>query len=140
MREMYSPELGERVLALYEHAKGHSSRLRLGSTETSVWMGLHEDPDQANPVVLTFWHDARNVCVNMAYFHDRRTPDEMERLVELLRELRGTSETLDQAVAKGYRSFCAFPTESVLAADEDLEAFKAVLDQAAVRATRPFAD
>jgi hypothetical protein len=76
----------------------------------------------------------------MAYFHDRRTPEEMERLVELLRELRGTSETLDQAVAKGYRSFCAFPAERVLATDEDLEAFKAVLDQAAVRDTRPSAD
>jgi hypothetical protein len=47
---------------------------------------------------------------------------------------------LDQAVAKGYRSFCAFPAERVLATDEDLEAFKAVLDQAAVRDTRPSAD
>jgi hypothetical protein len=140
MRDVYSLELGERVLALYEHAKAHSSRLRFGSTETSVWMGLHQDPDQANPDVLTFWHDGRSVCVNMAYFHDRRTPEEMERLVELLRELRGTSETLDQAVAKGYRSFCAFPAERVLATDEDLEAFKAVLDQAAVRDTRPSAD
>jgi len=66
---------------------------------------------------------------------EQRTPEEMERLVELLRRLPGTSEVLDEAVAKGYRTSCIFRPELVLAGDEDLEAFKRVLDEAAVRAT-----
>ena len=53
---------------------------------------------------------------------------------ELLRRLPGTSEALDEAVAKDYRTFASFPADRVLATDEDLEAFKRVLDEAAVRA------
>ncbi len=59
----------------------------------------------------------------------------MERLVALLRRLPGTSEVLDEAVAKGYRTSCTFRLERVLATDADLEALKRVLDEAAVRAT-----
>ena len=69
----------------------------------------------------------------MKEFHTRRTPEEMARLVSLLRQLAGTSEVLDQAVAKQYRTFCTLPSERVLATDDDLEAFKRVLDEAAVR-------
>ena len=57
----------------------------------------------------------------------------MARLVSLLRQLPGTSEVLDEAVAKDYRTFCIFAADRVLATDEDLEAFKRVLDEAAVR-------
>lgn len=134
MRDVYPSELAERVLALYEHAKARSSRLRLGRNETSVWMGLHEDPELSNPVVLTFWHDGTAIGVNLAYIRGRRSEEEMERLVELLRRLPATSHALDRAVARDYRSFCAFETERVLATDDDLDTFKAVLDEAVVRA------
>ncbi len=50
-------------------------------------------------------------------------------------QLPETSEVLDEAVAKDYRTFCTFRAERVLASDEDLEAFKRVLDEAAVRAS-----
>jgi hypothetical protein len=40
---------------------------------------------------------------------------------------------LDKAVAKDYRTFCTLPADRVLATDEDLEAFKRVLEDAAVR-------
>lgn len=59
----------------------------------------------------------------------------MARLVGLLRRLPGTSEVLEEAVAKDYRTFCTFPADRVLATDEDLEAFKHVLDEAAMRAS-----
>lgn len=59
----------------------------------------------------------------------------MDRLVSLLRGMSGTAETLDDAVAKEYRTFCIFSAGRVLATDEDLEAFKRVLDEAAVRAS-----
>jgi hypothetical protein len=135
MRAVYAPELAERVLALYEHAKARGSRVRLGKAETNVWMGLHEDPDRANPVALTFWHDGKAVGVNLAYLRGRRSEEEMERLVELLRRLPATSQALDRAVARDYRSAGAFETKLVLATDDDLDAFKAVLDEAIVRAT-----
>ena len=69
----------------------------------------------------------------MKEFRTRRTPEEMARLVTLLRELAGTSEVLDEAVAKDYRTFCTLPADRVLSTNDDLEAFKRVLDDAAIR-------
>jgi hypothetical protein len=134
MREACRPELAERVLALYEHAKAHSSRQKFGLQSTTVWLGEHEDPEIANPLTVIF---SCNGEISMRFVHlrEQRTPEEMERLVELLRRLPGTSEVLDEAVAKGYRTACLFRPDRVLATDEDLEAFKRVLDEAAVRAT-----
>jgi len=57
----------------------------------------------------------------------------MARLVELLRTLPGTSEVLDDAIAKGYRTYCHFETGRLLATDEDLAALERVLDEATVR-------
>jgi hypothetical protein len=71
--------------------------------------------------------------VLMRHLRSRRTPEEMTRLVQLLRRLPGTSQALDDAVAKDYRTVCDFPADEVLATDEDLEKFKRVLDDAAVR-------
>lgn len=138
MREAYDPDLAERVIALYEHAKAHGSRQKFGrgkSPTTPAWMGEHEDPETANPLALTFWGDGGGIGVSMKYFRGRRTPEEMVRLVSLLRRLPATSEVLDEAAAKDYRTFCIFRSERVLATDDDLKAFKGVLDEAAVRAS-----
>jgi hypothetical protein len=137
-REVYAPELAERVLAVYEHVKARGSRQTFGRGNpptTTAWMGEHEDPEIANPLALTFWGDGSGIAVNMTYFRERRTPEEMARLVTLLRRLPGISDVLDQAVAKDYRTFCTLRADRVLATDEDLEAFKGVLDAAAVRAS-----
>ena len=134
MRARYEPELAERVLALYEHARADGSKYTFGrgkSPETNVWMGKHGDPDD-NPLVLTFYASG-GIGVNMALFREDREPDEMERLVDLLRGLNGTAEALDDAVAKGYRSFCTLYPDQVLATKDDLEAFKRVLDKATQR-------
>ena len=134
IREACRPELAERVLALYEHAKAHRSRQKFGLQSTTVWLGEHKDPEIANPLTLIFsWNG--QISMRFVHLREQRTPEEMERLVELLRRLPGTSEVLDEAVAKGYRTSCIFRPELVLAGDEDLEAFKRVLDEAAVRAT-----
>ncbi len=136
MREACRPELAERVLALYEHAKARRSRQKFGLQSATVWLGEHEDPEIDNPLLLIFsWVDGGEIHLRFRHFRERRTPEEMERLVELLRRLPGTSEALDEAVAKDYRTSCKFRPELVLATDEDLEAFKRVLDEAAVRAT-----
>jgi len=140
MREAYDPDLAERVIALYEHAKAHGSRKKFGrgkSPTTTVWMGEHKDPDIANPLALTFWGDGGGIGVSMKYFRSRRTPEEMARLVSLLRRLPATSEVLDEAATKDYRTFCIFRTDRVLGTDDDLKAFKDVLNEAAVRATSP---
>lgn len=135
MHEACRPELVERVLALYEHAKAHRSRQKFGLQSTTVWLGEHEDPEIANPLALIFsWVDGGEISLRFSHFRERRAPEEMQRLVELLRRLPGTSEVLDEAVARDYRASCIFRPERVLATDEDLEAFKCVLDEAAVRA------
>ena len=136
MREACRPELAERVLALYEHAKAHGSRQKFGLQSSTVWLGEHKDPEIANPVTLIFhWKNGGEISMRFVHLREQRTPEEMDRLVELLRRLPGTSEELDKALAKGYRTACILRAERVLATDEELEAFKRVLDEAAVRAT-----
>lgn len=136
MRAACRPELVERVLALYEHAKAHRSRQKFGLQSTTVWLGEHKDPEIANPLTLIFsWNKGGEIRMSFVHLREQRTPEEMERLVELLRRLPGTSEVLDEAVAKGYRTICILRLERVLATDADLKAFKRVLDEAAVRAT-----
>jgi hypothetical protein len=133
-RAAYAPELAERVLALYEYARARGSRRTFGrakSASTTVWMGEDEDPEIANPVAVRFGE--RHVTVLMRHLRSRRTPEEMTRLVQLFRRLPGTSHALDEAVAKDYRTVSAFPADEVLATDKDLEEFKRVLDDAAVR-------
>jgi hypothetical protein len=134
IRAAHAPVVAERVIALCEYAKARGSRQTFGrgkSASTTVWMGEDEDPKIANPVAVRF--DERHVRVQMRHLRSRRTPEEMTRLVQLLRTLPGTSQVLDEAVAKGYRTISDFPAEEVLATDEDLEKFKRVLDDAAVR-------
>ena len=85
-REKNPPELAARVLALYEHAKAHGSRQTFGrgkSPTATAWMGEDDDPAKANPLALTFW--GGDIGVTMKDFRHRRTPEEMERLVSLLR-------------------------------------------------------
>lgn len=136
MRKACRPELAERVLALYEHAKAHRSRQKFGLQSTTVWLGEHKDAEIANPLTLIFsWNNGGEISMRFVHLREQRTAEEMERLVDLLRRLPGTSEVLDKAVAKGHRTSCIFRAERVLATDEDLEAFKRVLDEAAVRAT-----
>ena len=48
---------------------------------------------------------------------------------------RGQGPNEKPPVAKGYRTSWIFRPDRVLVTDEDLEAFKSVLDEAAVRAT-----
>lgn len=135
IQEAFEPELAERVLELYEYTKGRATRHKFGNGKKAsaiVWMGEDDDPDVANPVSVRF--GTGHVTLMMRNFRDARTPEEMSRLVELLRSLPGTSEPLDDVVAKDYRRFVDFPVEEVLATDGDLEAFKRVLDDASVRA------
>jgi len=137
MRAVHGPDLAERVIALYEHAKAHESRHSFGrgepeNVQVNVWLGESDDPDCDNPLALTFYGGGA-IGVNMTLFRERRTAEEMARLVELLRPLRGASEVLDQAVAKDYRSLCTFSAAEVLATDDDLEKFKRVLDEAVQR-------
>jgi hypothetical protein len=136
MRSAYEPALAERVLGLYEYAKGNGSRTRFGrgtTPSTTVWMGEHDDPNVANPLALTFWGDGGGIAVNLKYVRWRRSPEEMERLMCLLRRLRGADPVIDQAIAKEYRTFCTLQAAEVLATDEDLETFKAVLSEASKR-------
>lgn len=134
MEGAFEPDLAARVLALYEWAQANGTRRTFGRGKrpsATVWMGEDEDPDIANPIALRF--GTSGLSVLMRSFRSRRGPQEMERLVSLLRRLPGTSEALDDVVAKDYRKFCDLPVHEVLATDDDLEEFERILDQARVR-------
>ncbi len=135
LRAKHSPEIAERVIALYEYAKDRGSRRTFGhgrSPSATVWMGERDDPEFDNPIALRF--GGKSVTVLTKYFRSRRTPAEMERLIELLRRLPGASPVLDEAVAKHYRTTARLPVDAVLATDENLQEFKRILDEATARA------
>lgn len=134
IRESFEPEVARRMLALYEFARERATRQTFGrgrSPSTTMWMGEHEDPEIANP--LAVWFGSDGVSVMMKNFWMRRSPEEMARLVALPRTLPGTADAVTDAVAKDYRTYCTFSVDAVLATDDDLAAFKRVLEEATVR-------
>lgn len=134
IREAYEPELAERVLTLFEHLKARATRYKFGRGQAAsaiVWVGEHDDPQIANPVAIRI--GTKHISVMMKHLPKDRGPDEMARLVKLLRDLPGTSDALNDAVAKNYRTYCDFDTSSLLVSDQDLKELERVLDEAAVR-------
>jgi len=134
IRAAYAPELAERVLALFEHLTANASRSKFGRGEkasANFWVGEDEDPAIANPIAIKI--GTHSVTVKMRDIRNRREPEEMKRLVEMLRALPGTSDELDKSISRDYRSYCHFPTQTLLATNEDLAEFERVIDEASVR-------
>jgi hypothetical protein len=134
IREHHSPESAGRLILLYEFLREQATRATFGSGKSpsvTFWLGEHSDPAKANPVVIGIWPaDARPIAIEFRYVHDKRTPAELRRWLELLRGLPGTSSALTHVEAKDFRALAGFQAEEALPDDEALAQFKRVVIEA----------
>jgi hypothetical protein len=131
IRERQEPEIARRVIALYEFMRAEGARMSFGTSvdpNVVVWLGEHANPGHSNPISLSFYPGG--VGVNFRFLVDRRTEDELRRLVNLLRRVPGTQPLLEGVEDRQFRVYTHLAAAEVLASDEALDAFKYAVAQA----------
>lgn len=135
LREQHEPDVAERLVNLYEFLRDAGARRSWGTganPSVMMWLGEDRDPAKANPVCVGIFHDW--LSVNLVWVREKRTPDEMARLVNLVREIPGARRDFDGVEERDYKVLGGMSPEQVLASDEALETFKRVAMEAARRA------
>lgn len=138
LRDQYSTEVAERMIALYEFLRDAGARRSWGTGKkpsVMMWLGEDSDPAKSNPVcvgVATYW-----VQVAFNLLRDRREPHELARLARLVREIPGAPPFLEGLEESEFRMHGGMKPAEVLATDEALETFKRVVLEAAAPTSSP---
>ena len=134
IRRRWEAEVARRVTELYEFMRDEGARASFGTGSTPsvmMWLGERADPEASNPVAVGFFSDY--LSVNFSFLRDRRSPAEMQRLADLIRQVPGASKYFERIEERDFRVLGGMNPETVLASDDSLEAFKS----AVVEASRP---
>ena len=121
--------VGEHLVNLYEWIKDRpDTRLSWGHGQTdpsvTVWLGERDD-DTANPVAVSL--SPRTIGPWFSLFRDRRSPEELQRLTNLLRAIPNVAPYLQGIEDKGFAIAPSIPIDEVLATAEQLDAWKRAL-------------
>lgn len=122
-------------MALFGRLRDYGGRVFYGTGTTypslNLWLGQDNSPGEPNPVAVSFY--PTGVAVNLDFVRNKRSEAEMERLVELIRDIPGVSpyfKNLDQASTKwGMRP--TMDPKVVLPDDEAVDLFASKLIAAA---------
>ena len=144
-RDDVPQDVTRRILGLYEFMKSEGARAAPGSRSMHLWIGENPDSEKANPVSVMFWAppadpdhfwEPDGVTVSFRDLRAHRSESEIERLANLLAEVPGAREDVEQAKAGGLMSWCNLARESVFSADEAVDRLKVALVEATCRADR----
>lgn len=139
IRDSQDSEHAHRLVRLYEFLRDAGARRSWGKGATpSVTMWLGEDVD--NPVAVGFYAAGPNwpggIVVYFDFVRERRTPREMGRLAELLRQVPGVASYLEGLEEKNWGMHGGMEPMRVLASDEALAAWQHALVEA-TKSPRP---
>ena len=96
----------------------------------TMWLG----EATGNPVAVSLYVGDRDVRVNFDYVRRKRSPAEMARLAERLREVPGLAACIGRPEDKNWQAKPAIPMR-ILASEETLDAFKHAIIESANPAT-----
>lgn len=125
-------DVARRITELYEFMRDDGARPSFGTgakPSVMMWLGERPDPETSNPVVVGFFADW--MSVGLTYMRNRRSEQEMHRLVGLMREVPGASAYFEGVEERDFRVLGGIAPEVVLASDEALEAFKRAIAEGA---------
>ena len=131
IRKKWDPDVARRLIALYEFMRDSGARASFGtgsSPSVMMWLGERDDPEASNPVAVGFFADW--FAVYFKAIRDRRSPAELKRLADLIRQVPGAEGSLEGIEDRDYRSLGGLDPNLVLASDRALEAFKSAVTEA----------
>jgi hypothetical protein len=108
-----------------------ATRLSWGRGKTkpgvTVWLGDRAD-ETSNPVAISV--SPTTIGPWFSFVRRRRTPEQLQRLAELLRTVPGAAPYFHGLEAANFSLSPSIPITEVLATDEQLEAWKRALAEA----------
>jgi len=131
IRDAQPPDLADRVICLYEFMRDAGAEASWEGGEhpsVTMWLGKSSDPDQNNPVSVSFY--AAGVSINFTSVREHRSATEMTRLVELARQIPGYAQYLVGIEGNNYGMHAGMRPDEVLSSDEALETFERVVREA----------
>ncbi|RKQ90861.1 hypothetical protein C8N24_0676 [Solirubrobacter pauli] len=134
IRGAQAPEIARRTIALYEFLREQGARPSFGTgadPSVTIWLGEDPDPARANPIAIALYpHGTSCIAIEFRFVREKRTPAELQRWLELLREVPGTKPALADVEAREFRMIGNLQPEEVLASDHALAAFKRAVAEA----------
>jgi hypothetical protein len=125
---------GERMVRVYEFLRDRGARPSWGTgaiASVTMWLGERDD-DLSNPVSIGIY--ATNIAINFDFVRDRRTPEQMQRLADLMRTIPGIAGYIEGLEEQNWGMHRGMKPADVLGSDEALEVWKKALDEAAAPA------
>ena len=130
--EKWDADVARRMMELYAFMRDAGARASFGTGSkpgVMMWLGERADPGASNPIAVGFFADY--LSVNFAFVRERRSPAELTRLANLMRQVPGVDRYLEGIEDRDFRSLGGMEPEVVLASDEALHAFKSAVTEAA---------
>jgi hypothetical protein len=122
------PEIGERMIGLYEWLQEQGARERWWKAmapSVSLWLGEGAGPGPVSVVIF-----ADSITMPFVDLINHRSQAELARLATLASEVPGVAPYLEDLEARDFRRILNMRPEEVLGSDEALDAWKRVLLEA----------
>jgi hypothetical protein len=126
------PDVARRMIELYAFTRDEGARAAFGSGRkpgVMMYLGERTDSERSNPIAVGFFTDY--LSVDFSVVRGKRSPAELERLANLVRQVPGAGRYLEGIEDRDFRALGAVDPKVVLASDQALAAFKSAVTEAA---------
>ena len=123
-------EVAVRMTALYEFMRDRGARRSWGTgarPSVNMWLGERDD-ELSNPVAIGISSDQLYIWFD--FVRDRRTPEQMQRLADLMRAIPGVARYFEGLEDRNWGMHPGMNAADVLGSDDALRAWQAALDAA----------
>jgi hypothetical protein len=127
LRTANAPDVGERIVRLYEFMRDSGGRASWGTgamPSVTMWLGERDD-DRSNPVAIGIYQES--VAINFDFVRDRRRPAEMQNLANLMRTVPGVAEYIQGLEQRNWGMHRGMKPAHVLGDDASLDAWAKAL-------------
>jgi len=92
-----------------------------------MWLGERDD-GTSNPVSVGIYRDS--LAINFDFVRDKRTPEQMQRLADLMRTIPGVAAYIEGLEQQNWGMHRGMSFDDVLASDDALRAWQHALTEA----------
>jgi hypothetical protein len=130
LRAAHPTATADRVVRLYELLRDQGARRSWGTgaaASVTMWLGERDD-GTSNPVSVGIYRDS--LAINFDFVRDKRTPEQMQRLADLMRTIPGVAAYIEGLEEQNWGMHRGMSLDDVLASDDALRAWQHALTEA----------